>query len=82
MASNLYRGSSQYSNSWDQLCLQIAESIVDIDLRCKAVIEIAAASIPPWSEQLMTVVKNTLTNTENVDPSLYVFFFILIRNFF
>lgn len=41
-----------------------------MDLRCKAVIEIAAASIPPWSEQLMAVVKNTLINTENVDPSL------------
>ncbi|KAL7073374.1 hypothetical protein ACQ4LE_007464 [Meloidogyne hapla] len=57
-------------NTWDVLCLQITEQITDANIRCRALIEIASGTVPPWNHQLTTVVKNILAQEEKIDPKL------------
>uniref|UniRef100_A0A915E7F6 RZZ complex subunit KNTC1/ROD C-terminal domain-containing protein n=1 Tax=Ditylenchus dipsaci TaxID=166011 RepID=A0A915E7F6_9BILA len=61
---------AHYNNAWDVLCLQITEHISDLDLRCRAVIEVASGATPPWSDQLTTVVEGLLAPSSKVDPKL------------
>jgi hypothetical protein len=57
-------------NTWDVLCLQITEQITDANIRCRALVEIASGTVPPWNHQLSTVVKNILTQEDKIDPKL------------
>lgn len=72
LADAYYRGSQNSHNiGWEQLGLQIAENISDIDLRCKSIIKIASGSIPPWSTPLVGAVNNMLeVEKDRVDPNL------------
>ena len=60
-------------NTWDVLCLKITEQITDSNIRCRAILEIAVGTVPPWNNQLSTVVKNILSQEEKIDPKLFVF---------
>lgn len=70
--ANRYTKSIQHgNNTWDLLCLQIAEQITDINMRCQAIIEIANGTMPPWSQQLTNVIKGMFTTqTDKIDPEL------------
>uniref|UniRef100_A0A914IAM4 RZZ complex subunit KNTC1/ROD C-terminal domain-containing protein n=1 Tax=Globodera rostochiensis TaxID=31243 RepID=A0A914IAM4_GLORO len=61
---------TQAHNTWDLLCLQITEQITDVNVRCRAIIEIASGSVPPWSQQLSKVVKAVISQGDKIDPEL------------
>ncbi|CAK5073192.1 unnamed protein product [Meloidogyne enterolobii] len=76
-------------NTWDVLCLKITEQITDSNIRCRAILEIAVGTVPPWNNQLSTVVKNILSQEERIDPKLfvfnfkkYLFYFFIFRLFY
>jgi hypothetical protein len=63
--------SAQRSNTWELLCLQITEQITDANMRCRAIIEIASGTVPPWNQQLSSVVDAVLGQSEKIDPELW-----------
>lgn len=60
----------QKISTLESICLQTSELILDINVRCKAIIEIAGNSTLPWSPELKITVQSMLSMEGKVDPLL------------
>lgn len=65
------------SNPWDERCLAIAESISNLNLQCKALIDVAKRAHPPWTKQLSNAVHAMLK-----DPRLDFEMYVSLENHF
>ncbi|TKR81181.1 hypothetical protein L596_015099 [Steinernema carpocapsae] len=65
---NVFTATSS-GNPWDERCLEISKAIGNTHVRCRAIIDIARRSCPPWTTSLTAAV-NSMLQIPTLDKEL------------